>query len=84
MQSVELTMAAHNDRLKREVKLILENWSSDATDTLDYIAQLAPAKLRHLFPISSPITLSRTYRRPIICRRKRIAACGRTWLTAQR
>ena len=50
MQSVELTMAAHNDRLKREVKLILENWSSDATDTLDYIAQLAPAKLRHLFP----------------------------------
>lgn len=50
LQSVELTATAHNDRLKREVSLILESWSGETTDTLDYIAQLAPSKLRHLFP----------------------------------
>ncbi|MCB0196394.1 MAG: cyclic nucleotide-binding domain-containing protein [Anaerolineae bacterium] len=50
LQSVELTMTAHSDRLKREARLILENWSGEETDTLDYISQLAPPALRPLFP----------------------------------
>jgi hypothetical protein len=38
------------ERLKREATLILENWNEGQTDTLDYLAQLAPPALRPLFP----------------------------------
>ncbi|MCB0212065.1 MAG: cyclic nucleotide-binding domain-containing protein [Anaerolineae bacterium] len=50
LDSIELTIAAQNDRLKREARLILENWSGQETDTLDYISQLAPPALQPLFP----------------------------------
>jgi hypothetical protein len=50
LKSVELTVAAHTERLKREATLILENWSEGETDTLDFLSQLAPPALRPLFP----------------------------------
>jgi CRP-like cAMP-binding protein len=50
LKTVELTVAAQTERLKREATLILENWSEGQTDTLDYLAQLAPPALRPLFP----------------------------------
>lgn len=50
LKSVELLVAAHTERLKREATLILENWSEGETDTLDYLSQLAPPALRPLFP----------------------------------
>lgn len=50
LKAVELTVAAQTERLKREATLILENWSEGQTDTLDYLAQLAPPALRPLFP----------------------------------
>jgi CRP-like cAMP-binding protein len=50
LQSVELPVQAQTDRLKREAALILENWSDKESDTLDYLAQMAPVSLRPLFP----------------------------------
>lgn len=50
LKSAELQIAAHAERLKREAALILENWNEGETDTLDYLAQLAPPALRSLFP----------------------------------
>ena len=50
LKSIELQVAAQNDRLKREASLILENWSGGKSDTLDYLSQLAPPDLRPLFP----------------------------------
>jgi hypothetical protein len=50
LQTIELAMQAQTDRLRREVKLILESWSEGQLDTLDYLAQLAPPLLRPLFP----------------------------------
>ncbi|HXV99778.1 MAG TPA: cyclic nucleotide-binding domain-containing protein, partial [Anaerolineae bacterium] len=50
LKTVELAMAAQTERLKREASLILENWNEGQTDTLDYLAQLAPPALRPLFP----------------------------------
>lgn len=50
LKAAELTVAAQTERLKREATLILENWNEGQTDTLDYLAQLAPPTLRPLFP----------------------------------
>ncbi len=50
LQAVELQIPAQTERLKREAKLILENWSEGESDTLDYLSQLAPPALRPLFP----------------------------------
>lgn len=50
LQSVELALPAQTDRLRREAGLILESWSEEKSDTLDYLSQLAPASLRPLFP----------------------------------
>jgi hypothetical protein len=50
LKSVQLPVAAHTARLQREAGLILENWSETESDTLDYLAQLAPPELRPLFP----------------------------------
>lgn len=38
------------ERLKREATLLLESWSEQESDTLNYLAQMAPASLRPLFP----------------------------------
>ena len=43
-------MPGHAQRLQREATLILENWSDHESDTLNYLAQLAPLDLRLLFP----------------------------------
>jgi hypothetical protein len=50
LKSAQLQVAAQTDRLKREASLILENWSEGGSDTLNYLAQLAPASLQPLFP----------------------------------
>jgi len=50
LKSAELLAPAHIERLKREATLILENWSEDESDTLDYLSELAPPALRPLFP----------------------------------
>jgi hypothetical protein len=50
LKVAELQVSAQNERLKREASLVLENWQEGQTDTLDYLAQLAPANLRPLFP----------------------------------
>lgn len=50
LQAVELTVPGQTERLRREARLILENWSEGQSDTLDYLSQLAPAQLRPLFP----------------------------------
>ncbi len=50
LQSARLHVPAQTSRLKREAALILENWQEGHADTLDYLAQLAPANLRPLFP----------------------------------
>jgi hypothetical protein len=50
LETANLQVHAHTERLKREARLILENWSENVSDTLDYLAQLAPPTLRPLFP----------------------------------
>lgn len=50
LQATDLQIHAHTERLKREARLILENWSENVSDTLDYLSQLAPPALRPLFP----------------------------------
>jgi hypothetical protein len=50
LKSAELLAPAHIERLKREATLILENWTEDESDTLDYLSELAPPALRPLFP----------------------------------
>ena len=42
LKSAELLAPAHIERLKREASLILENWTEDESDTLDYLSELAP------------------------------------------
>jgi hypothetical protein len=49
-KSLEFQAAAQAEQLKREVTLILENWSGGQSDTLSYLSQLAPPTLRPLFP----------------------------------
>lgn len=50
LKAAQLPLAAQAERLKREAALILETWQEGETDTLDYLAQLAPSDLRPLFP----------------------------------
>lgn len=50
LKSAQLPLVAQAERLKREAALILETWQEGETDTLDYLAQLAPSDLRPLFP----------------------------------
>mgnify|MGYP001191608911 CR=1 FL=1 len=51
LESVELTVAAQTESLKREARLILENWgAAQSADTLDFLSQMAPASLRPYFP----------------------------------
>jgi hypothetical protein len=50
LKAAELSVAAQTERLKREATQVLENWNEGQTDTLDYLAQLAPPALRPLFP----------------------------------
>jgi len=50
LQSVELPGPSQTERLRREARLILENWSEEESDTLNYLSQLAPPALRPLFP----------------------------------
>ncbi len=50
LESVELTVSAHSESLKREARLLLENWAEDQSDTLGFLSQLAPANLRRYFP----------------------------------
>lgn len=38
------------ERLKREVSLVLENWSGESVDTLAYLGQLVPVELQPLLP----------------------------------
>ncbi len=52
LKSVQLPVAAHTASLQREASLILENWSGHESDTLNYLAELAPPALRRLFPRS--------------------------------
>jgi hypothetical protein len=50
VEQVDLNTPGQTERLKREARLLLENWSEEQVDTLDYLAQLAPPVLRPLFP----------------------------------
>jgi hypothetical protein len=50
LNSIELSVTAQTERLRREAGLILENWNEGQSDTLDYLSQLAPPALRPLFP----------------------------------
>ncbi len=50
LKAAELLAPAHIERLKREAALILEIWSEDESDTLDYLSEMAPPTLRPLFP----------------------------------
>ena len=50
LQSVQLNVDAQTERLKREATLILEEWSGEEVDTLNYLLQLAPVDLQTLFP----------------------------------
>lgn len=50
LQRVEFSVTAQAEHLKREARLLLESWNDGQTDTLDYLAQLAPATLRPFFP----------------------------------
>jgi CRP/FNR family cyclic AMP-dependent transcriptional regulator len=50
LKATELLAPAHTERLRREATLILENWSEDESDTLDFLSELAPPSLRPLFP----------------------------------
>lgn len=50
LQAVELLAPSQTEQLRREARLILENWSEGETDTLNYLSQLAPPALRPLFP----------------------------------
>jgi hypothetical protein len=50
LKSAQLQVEAQTERLQREAALILENWTEGESDTLNYLAQLAPASLRSLFP----------------------------------
>jgi hypothetical protein len=50
LDSAELTVAAQTERLKRETRLILENWDPGQSDTLDFLLQLAPPALKPYFP----------------------------------
>lgn len=50
LKSLEIQAEAQAEQLKREVTLILGNWSEGQSDTLNYLSQLAPPTLRPLFP----------------------------------
>jgi hypothetical protein len=50
LQTVDLTIAGQAEKLKREARLILESWDGRPSDTLDYLAALAPPELRRYFP----------------------------------
>ena len=50
LKSTELQHSVQTEQMKREASLILENWSEEESDTLDYLSQLAPSTLRPLFP----------------------------------
>lgn len=50
LKATDLPVSAHTERLHREASLILESWHEQESDTLNYLADLAPASLRPLFP----------------------------------
>ena len=50
VQQVNLAVPGQNERLKRETRLLLESWNEAQSDTLDYLAQMAPPGLRPYFP----------------------------------
>jgi hypothetical protein len=50
VEQVELHAPGQTERLKREARLLLENWNEEQADTLDYLSHLAPLELRPLFP----------------------------------
>ncbi|RME98922.1 MAG: cyclic nucleotide-binding domain-containing protein [Chloroflexi bacterium] len=64
LQSARLPAAAQTEHLKREVRLLLESWTETEADTLDYLAQLAPAELRPCFPHLIAQNLSANLRLP--------------------
>lgn len=50
LQSTELLMPSQTEQMKKEATLMLESWTERESDTLVYLAQLAPPTLRNLFP----------------------------------
>lgn len=50
LQAAQLQVPSQAEQLKWEARLILERWTGQEADTLRYLAQLAPADLRPLFP----------------------------------
>jgi hypothetical protein len=50
LQTVDLSIAGQAEKLKREARLILESWDGRPSDTLDYLAALAPPEMRRYFP----------------------------------
>jgi hypothetical protein len=50
LQTIELRLPAQTEQLRRQASLLLETWNDQATDTLSYLAQLAPPQVRPLFP----------------------------------
>lgn len=50
LKSVQLKLATQTEQLRREVTMVLESWREDSMDMLHYLAELAPAELKPLFP----------------------------------
>jgi hypothetical protein len=50
VEQVDLRTPGQTERLKREARLLLENWSAEQLDTLDYLSHLAPSSLQPFFP----------------------------------
>ncbi len=50
LQAIELHIPSQTQQLRRQVGLLLESWNEHESDTLNYLAQLAPPQVRNLFP----------------------------------
>ncbi len=50
LQEVELRAPVQTANLRKEMALLLESWSGKESDTLVFLAELAPPALRNLFP----------------------------------
>lgn len=50
VEQVDLSIPGQTERLKREARLLLENWSAEHSDTLDYLSHLAPPSIQPFFP----------------------------------
>jgi CRP/FNR family transcriptional regulator, cyclic AMP receptor protein len=50
MQTLELPLPVQTERLKTESTFFLESWDEGESDALGYLAHLAPADIRALFP----------------------------------